>query len=266
MTRVSRRLFPLLQFFDVINTSTNMCKGFMRISREKVTEFEWLSNPNTFYVFMRLLFKANYKDGRWEGNEVKRGQLITGRKSLSEELNLSEQQIRTCLDKLQRTGYITIKATNKFSIITICNYDGWQNETLPSNQQDNQQITNNQPTNNQQITTIEELKEEINKLKKEKEELTTVSKKKDKIFVPPTIEEVSAYISEKGYHFDGTAFVDFYASKGWMVGKNKMKDWKAACGTWERKRLESGGLFSNSTPEPKPQPQTNEQQTIDWQS
>lgn len=155
----------------------------MRISREKVSEFEWLSNPNTFYVFMRLLFKASFKDGRWEGVDIKKGQLITGRKALSVELNLSEQQIRTCLDKLQKTGYITIKSTNKYSIITICDYDSWQCEDGLTNQQNNQQSTSNQPTNNQQITTIEEikeLKEEINKLRKEKEELTSVSEKKEK--------------------------------------------------------------------------------------
>lgn len=55
-------------------------------------------------------------------------------------------------------------------------------------------------------------------------------------FVPPTVGEVSAYINDKGYHVDAEQFVDFYASKGWMVGKNKMKDWKACVRTWERNR------------------------------
>lgn len=55
-------------------------------------------------------------------------------------------------------------------------------------------------------------------------------------FVPPTIEDVAAYIKEKGYHFSAEAFVAFYESKGWMVGKNKMQKWKAACSTWEQGR------------------------------
>lgn len=55
-------------------------------------------------------------------------------------------------------------------------------------------------------------------------------------FTPPTIEEVAGYINEKGYHVNAEQFVDFYASKGWMVGKNKMKDWKACVRTWERNR------------------------------
>ena len=53
-------------------------------------------------------------------------------------------------------------------------------------------------------------------------------------FVPPTPEEVEAYINEKGYNVDANRFVDFYQSKGWMVGKSKMKDWKAAVRNWSR--------------------------------
>lgn len=52
--------------------------------------------------------------------------------------------------------------------------------------------------------------------------------------VPPTVDEVAAYCRERGNGLDPETFVDFYASKGWMVGKNPMKDWKAAVRTWER--------------------------------
>lgn len=55
-------------------------------------------------------------------------------------------------------------------------------------------------------------------------------------FNPPTEFEVRAYCKEKGYSVDATRFIDFYASKGWMVGKNKMKDWRAAVRNWERSR------------------------------
>lgn len=56
-------------------------------------------------------------------------------------------------------------------------------------------------------------------------------------FVPPTLEEVTAYVRERGSMVDPQQFIDFYAAKGWMVGRNKMKDWKAACRNaekWER--------------------------------
>ena len=55
-----------------------------------------------------------------------------------------------------------------------------------------------------------------------------------KRFVPPTVGEVIAYCVERGNDIDAQQFIDFYASKGWMVGKNKMTDWKAAVRTWEK--------------------------------
>lgn len=60
------------------------------------------------------------------------------------------------------------------------------------------------------------------------------SKPKTKRFTPPTIEEVKAYCKERKNNVDAQRFVDFYEAKGWMLGKNKMKDWKAAVRTWER--------------------------------
>ena len=58
--------------------------------------------------------------------------------------------------------------------------------------------------------------------------------KNNKRFVPPTPEDVRAYCKERGNNVDPDKFIDFYESKGWMVGKNKMKDWKAAVRNWER--------------------------------
>lgn len=53
-------------------------------------------------------------------------------------------------------------------------------------------------------------------------------------FKPPTLEEVKAYCSERNNGVDAQRFIDFYTSKGWMIGKNPMKDWKAAVRTWEK--------------------------------
>ena len=56
-------------------------------------------------------------------------------------------------------------------------------------------------------------------------------------FVPPTVEEVTEYVKKRGSRVDPQGFIDFYASKGWMVGKTPMKDWKAACRnaeSWDR--------------------------------
>lgn len=58
--------------------------------------------------------------------------------------------------------------------------------------------------------------------------------KASKRFVPPTLEEVRAYCAERKNNVDAERFIDYYTSNGWQVGKNKMKDWKAAVRTWER--------------------------------
>ena len=58
---------------------------------------------------------------------------------------------------------------------------------------------------------------------------------KCKVFVKPTVEEVRAYCSERHNGVDAQMWYDFYESKGWMVGSNHMKDWKAAVRTWEKR-------------------------------
>jgi hypothetical protein len=57
-------------------------------------------------------------------------------------------------------------------------------------------------------------------------------------FIPPSVDEVKAYCIERGNKIDPQYFVDFYASKGWKVGKEKMKDWKASVRTWEKRNAE----------------------------
>ena len=54
--------------------------------------------------------------------------------------------------------------------------------------------------------------------------------------MPPSVDEVRAYCQERNNGIDPDTFVNFYSSKGWMIGKNKMKDWKSAVRTWERSR------------------------------
>lgn len=60
-----------------------------------------------------------------------------------------------------------------------------------------------------------------------------------KQFAKPSVDDVNDFIMLNHFHFTAAAFVDFYESKGWLIGKAKMKDWKAACRTWERKWIEN---------------------------
>jgi len=114
----------------------------------KFTEWEWFNISEMVHLFIYLLISANNEDGEWRGIKIKRGQLITGRKTMFENTGISEQTIRTCLERLKKTKEITIQSTNKYSIITVCNYEQYQNKKNITNQQTNQQLTNNQPATN----------------------------------------------------------------------------------------------------------------------
>lgn len=64
-------------------------------------------------------------------------------------------------------------------------------------------------------------------------------------FSPPTVDDVKAYCQEHGYSVDAGRFVDYYESNGWMVGRNKMKDWKAAVRSWNRKENVNHGKIEH---------------------
>lgn len=74
-----------------------------------------------------------------------------------------------------------------------------------------------------------------NKDNKENTTLTGSTKEKRTRFSPPTVDEVAQYCKERGNKVDAQRFVDFYASKGWRVGQNPMKDWRACVRTWEQR-------------------------------
>ena len=134
-----------------------MNEGYILLHRKIIKEWEWYSNINDRLVFIHCLLSANWKDGWFEGIKIPRGSFVSGRKKLSKEIGISEQQLRTSINHLKSTNNITIESHNKYSIITINNYDKYQ----VINQQDNQQSTNNQPASNHNI--IKEIKEINNK-------------------------------------------------------------------------------------------------------
>lgn len=93
---------------------------------DKVTEWEWYKTPFMFHLFSHLILKANYKDEEVNGITVKRGQLVTSLRELSEETGISIRSIRTCLARLEATQEVTQFSTHRFSVITICKFDDYQ--------------------------------------------------------------------------------------------------------------------------------------------
>lgn len=70
---------------------------------------------------------------------------------------------------------------------------------------------------------------------------------RSKRFIPPTVDEVREYCQERGNSVDPQRFVDYYSSNGWMVGKTKMKDWKAAVRTWEQREKSQRPVYQKSS-------------------
>lgn len=129
--------------------------GFIVLSR-KMINWGWYQDTNTKTLFIHCLFKANWKDGNFEGITVPRGSFVTSVSKLSKELSSNKQKftiqsVRTSIKHLVSTNELTIKTTNKFTLITVNNYNNYQdlNKLL------NKQLTNKQQTTNKQLTTIE---------------------------------------------------------------------------------------------------------------
>jgi hypothetical protein len=184
--------------------------GWIKIHRQ-ILEWDWYSDNNCFRLFLHLLLKANHKEKRFKGIELKVGSIVTSRDLLARETGLSSQQIRTALTKLISTNEITNVTSSQGTIIQIVSYEKYQVST--------NEITNEQPASNQQSTTNNNVKNE-------------------KKFIIPTFNDVLEYCMQNNLDVDGVKFINFYESKGWMVGKNKMKDWKAAIRTWVKPKQE----------------------------
>lgn len=141
-------------------------EGWIKIHR-KLLEWEWYDDCNVFRLFFHLLLTVNYEDKNWHGTTIHAGQIITSVDKLAGSLHLSTQQIRTAINKLKSTGEITSETTNKYTIITICNFAKYQSfegvEQQTKQQTNNNQTTNEQQTNNNQITTTKEIKNKRNK-------------------------------------------------------------------------------------------------------
>lgn len=120
--------------------------GYIKLYR-KMLEWGWYDDTNTKVVFLHLLLTANYKDTEWHGIPLKRGNVVTSIHQLATDLKLSDQNVRTALSHLKLTGEITSKPHTKFSIISIKNYNQYQED----NTQANEQLTNNQRTTNNSV-------------------------------------------------------------------------------------------------------------------
>lgn len=141
--------------------------GHIKIDR-KILNWEWYNDYKMVHLFLHLLIKANWVNGTWRGQTIKRGQYITSVAKLSGNTGLSTSQIRTCLTKLQMTGEIAIETASLNTLITICKYDVYQSEKKQDSKQNSKPLDtpidkqDSKPDSNN-IIKQEDKKEFINK-------------------------------------------------------------------------------------------------------
>lgn len=206
-----------------------MAKGWIRLHRELADNWIW-SDKEPFdkrSAWIDLLLMANHKDFKTvKGMTLvhrKRGEVNTSVLYLSKRWGWSRNKVYRYLELLKEDGMIRIDGTTDGTTITIENYEKYQ--IAPTADETTTETTDGTTSGTTNGTYDNNVKE-CNK---------NGNKRKVGNFIPPTLSEVQDYIKEKGYHIDAESFIDFYESKGWMVGKNKMKDWKASVRTWEKR-------------------------------
>lgn len=175
-------------------------RGFIALFRQ-FTEWEWYDDANTMRLFIHCLLMANYKDKKWRGKLIKRGSFITSQPKLAHSLKLSIMQIRNSLRKLKSTGEITVLTTAEYSIITVKNYNIYQDDNSLKNRQttSEEQTSNRQATttnkdnniySNNNIISLSNKKKNLSKNEREILKKYLLNKKRAK-----PIEDVDAYIS-----------------------------------------------------------------------
>jgi len=202
-----------------------MDKGWIKLHRQFL-EWEWYDEPNCLRVFIHCLLKANHKDKRYRGDVIKRGTFVTSLEILSFELNLTVQQIRTVFDKLESTGEINRQSNRRGTILSICNYNSYQNEESKNNKQDNNEITGKQQTSNRKLTGTKNEKNEKNENN-----------------IIPTLSEVEEYFKESNkidkshVKLEAENFINHYESLDWKRNRKKIKNWKLQASTWSNNYL-----------------------------
>lgn len=125
--------------------------GWIKLQR-KLLDDPVFSNPHLFHLLSYCLLKANHKDNKFllggKIIELKRGQFVTGRKSLAKQLKINENTLYYRLKTLEKLKYINLKSNNEFTILTIINYNTYQDNTLEVQQGFNNPLTSvQQPFN-----------------------------------------------------------------------------------------------------------------------
>lgn len=135
--------------------------GYIKLYR-KMTKWQWYSDEVMFRVFMHLLLTANYEPAYWRDVKIERGQTVVSLAKLGATLNYSKDTVLKALKRLESSGEITRRPTARYTIVTISNYNEYQDKP-----------TDNRPLTDRRVDPLKEVKKN-KKNKEEKEEKEAV--------------------------------------------------------------------------------------------
>jgi len=208
-----------------------MKTGYIKLYR-KLTDSRVFHNEGLLKVWIWCLLQANH-EGAWvsirSGRNVVEvwvnpGQFIFGRESAAKQLMMSPSTVWKRVKKLKTIGNCDIESNSKYSVITIINWTIYQSDEKKGDSKGDSRVT------------AKEQPGDTNKNdKNDKNEIYRGNGGQPPTrFEPPTMQEIKSYCHERHNQVDPEKFHDFYESKNWMIGKNKMKNWQAAVRTWEK--------------------------------
>lgn len=166
--------------------------------------------------------------------------------------DVTEVSISTKLKKLEKKGYIKISYEKRGAEV-ISREIRLKNILIDDLKKFESTVKKNFKENNIIDNNIKEINN--NKL---------LFTKKEERFSKPTIEEISSYCKERNNSVDPQRFYDFYESKGWMIGKSKMKDWKACVRTWEKNNSKKEELPSWFKEQPKETKKYSDEEQLEF--
>lgn len=194
-----------------------------------------IAGGDTYTVIYLKLQLLSLKD---EGLLYYEGVEPTFYEEMALALDEDEENVRATLLFLENMGLIIQKSDHEYMLTEVPYLIGGESESAERVRRfrDKKALhCNGEVTPSNALVTNCNTEIEIEKdIKKDIEIEKSESKPKRKRFIPPTLEEVQSYCIERNNNVDPQRFIDYYTSNGWQVGKNKMKDWKAAVRTWER--------------------------------
>ena len=191
-------------------------EGWIKIHR-KFLDWQWFKKPEAVQLFIYMLLKANHKDGNWQGHEIKKGQFITSAQTISNDTKLSLQVVRTLLKKFELTNEIIVKSTNKFTMLTICKYECYQDESNTINKQ----LTNKQQTTNKQLTTNKNEKNNKENIYREFQHLFITEDEVKKLLDKHTITQINNVLNDIENYKQNTKYKSLYLTAVKWLQKNE---------------------------------------------